>query len=208
MPLGLFLKSQSLRHASMSSPYAARCCLAMFSTSPDTLILRLPNMRTMRSRASRVPWLRNTGLRSSMVGTVRKVSLYSSNDARRCLPLTRRFTCGTSSVCTVSLACSYTWVLSCTCSCISSATVSGFCVSVLSLLPKIVRNVASIVFGSITFFFMLVFELSCLTMMAFVRTLDRLSTAKEVPILQGVKRLGWLGQQCAVLPFVLLYGGL
>ena len=93
--------------------------------SPDTLIRRSPNMRTIRSRASRVLRLRNTGLRSSMVGTGRKASLYSSNDARRCLPLMRRTTCGVPSVCsgTTSPACS----------CVSAGCGSGFGVSKIRL---------------------------------------------------------------------------
>ena len=146
-PAGPLLKSQSLRHASMSSPYVARCCRAMFSTSPDTLILRSPNMRTMRSRASRVLRLRNTGLRSSMDGTGRKVSLYSSNDARRCLPLMRRTTCGVSSVCSGigSLAIAiFCCTASLACSCVSAGCGSGFGVSILGLLPKKSCNVASI----------------------------------------------------------------
>ena len=130
----------------------------MFSTSPDTLIRRSPNMRTMRSRASRVLRLRNTGLRSSMDGTVRKDSLYSSNEARRCLPLMRRTTCGVSSTCsgTASPACSSTTSLAFSgYFFVSVGCVSGFSVSILGLLPKKSCNVASILW-LLKFFFILV----------------------------------------------------
>ncbi|MBS6409084.1 MAG: hypothetical protein KH414_00615 [Tannerella sp.] len=38
-------------------------------------------------------------------------------------------------------------------------------------------------------------------MLVVVRTLDRLSVAKETPVLQAVKRMGGLWQQCMVLHF-------
>ena len=38
-------------------------------------------------------------------------------------------------------------------------------------------------------------------MLVVVRTVDRLSVAKETPVLQAVKRMDWLWQQCSVLHF-------
>ena len=38
-------------------------------------------------------------------------------------------------------------------------------------------------------------------MLVVVRTVDRLSVAKETPVLQAVKRMDWLWQQCMVLHF-------
>ena len=35
-------------------------------------------------------------------------------------------------------------------------------------------------------------------MLVVVRTVDRLSVAKETPVLQAVKRMDWLWQQCSV----------
>ena len=61
----------------------------MFSMMPDTLMRLPPRMRTTRSRRSRTSELTKTGLRSSILGTWRKVCWYSSNVALRCLPLMR-----------------------------------------------------------------------------------------------------------------------
>ena len=116
----------------------------MFSASPDTLILRLPNRLTMRSRASRVLRSRNTGFRFPMVGTGRNIALYSSSDARRCLPLIRCTTCGCSSAfsCTASPVCSFMFssvpacASSCSCAGVSAGAGSGFCSSAFGSIPQ------------------------------------------------------------------------
>lgn len=69
----------------------------MFSSSPETLILRPPNLRTNSSSLSRTSPLTNTGLRSSILGTWRKVFLYSSRESFLCLVLIRRWDVGTAS---------------------------------------------------------------------------------------------------------------
>ena len=62
----------------------------MFSSSPETLILRPPNLRTNSSSLSRTSPLTNTGLRSSILGTWRKAFRYSSRESFLCLLLIRR----------------------------------------------------------------------------------------------------------------------
>ena len=185
----------------------------MFSTSPDTLILRLPNRLTMRSRASRVLRSRNTGFRFPMVGTGRNIALYSSSDARRCLPLIRCTTCGCSSAfsCTASPVCSFMFssvpacASSCSCAGVSAGAGSGFCSSTFGSIPKKIFNSSSIVW--LFTFFLMLFQIKCLTIVVVVRTFDRLSTANKMDIIRAVKHLGYLWQQYVVLHFSCIIGG-
>ena len=115
----------NLRHCSNSSEQISRCCRAMFSRSPETLILRLPSLRTNSSSLSRTSQLTNTGLRSSIFGTCRKAVRYSSNDNLRCRLLTRQWDVGNVPSFPIGICRLPDWISDC------SVTVNGVSIATL-----------------------------------------------------------------------------